>query len=313
MSRLRPLSLWERDRVRAWAPTHGRPPPPPSGPPHPSSPRGRGRRARRGDRLWRRSAVSAFGFPASRDGDGRMAGRRGRRAASARLTSGRARTWPCGRSRPRRWLAARRVGLVAEDSSAGAERRPRRRLRGMTTVGGRAVQRSGRGSAGGLASRARGRPRDAPAPARGDDRARAGDDGRQAELLVRLRRAGGRGRGRHPDRPGRGPRGDLASTTSGGSINRQMIEGQIEGCVAQAIGYALLENFQSREGQVADPVVLAPISCRPRSTCRPRLRPSSSRRLTRTARTGRAASPRWRWSRSRRRSPRRSRPRPAPG
>jgi CO/xanthine dehydrogenase Mo-binding subunit len=36
-------------------------------------------------------------------------------------------------------------------------------------------------------------------------------------------------------------------------INRQMLEGQIEGCVAQALGYALLEHFQSRDGRVTTP------------------------------------------------------------
>jgi CO/xanthine dehydrogenase Mo-binding subunit len=36
-------------------------------------------------------------------------------------------------------------------------------------------------------------------------------------------------------------------------INRQMLEGQIEGCVVQALGYALLEHFQSREGRIATP------------------------------------------------------------
>src|SRR5690242_6878129 len=34
----------------------------------------------------------------------------------------------------------------------------------------------------------------------------------------------------------------------GKAINRQQVEGQIEGCLAQALGYALLENFQVREG-----------------------------------------------------------------
>ncbi len=36
-------------------------------------------------------------------------------------------------------------------------------------------------------------------------------------------------------------------------INRQQVEGQIEGCVAQALGYALLEHFQMRNGQVLTP------------------------------------------------------------
>jgi CO/xanthine dehydrogenase Mo-binding subunit len=36
----------------------------------------------------------------------------------------------------------------------------------------------------------------------------------------------------------------------GRAINRQQIEGQIEGCLAQAIGYALLEDFQVENGRV---------------------------------------------------------------
>ncbi len=39
----------------------------------------------------------------------------------------------------------------------------------------------------------------------------------------------------------------------GQAINRQQVEGQIEGCLAQALGYALLENFQVREGRVLTP------------------------------------------------------------
>ncbi|NNJ09535.1 xanthine dehydrogenase family protein [Chloroflexales bacterium ZM16-3] len=39
----------------------------------------------------------------------------------------------------------------------------------------------------------------------------------------------------------------------GRAINRQQVEGQIEGGVAQAIGYALLEHFQMRAGQVLTP------------------------------------------------------------
>jgi CO/xanthine dehydrogenase Mo-binding subunit len=39
----------------------------------------------------------------------------------------------------------------------------------------------------------------------------------------------------------------------GKAINRQQVEGQIEGCVAQAIGYALLEHFQVRDGRVLTP------------------------------------------------------------
>ncbi|HMA33791.1 MAG TPA: xanthine dehydrogenase family protein molybdopterin-binding subunit [Chloroflexia bacterium] len=39
----------------------------------------------------------------------------------------------------------------------------------------------------------------------------------------------------------------------GQAINRQQVEGQIEGCLAQAVGYALLEHFQMRDGQVLTP------------------------------------------------------------
>jgi len=39
----------------------------------------------------------------------------------------------------------------------------------------------------------------------------------------------------------------------GKAINRQQVEGQIEGCLAQALGYALLENFIVRDGLVATP------------------------------------------------------------
>lgn len=39
----------------------------------------------------------------------------------------------------------------------------------------------------------------------------------------------------------------------GKAINRQQVEGQIEGCVAQALGYALLEDFQIRDGRVLTP------------------------------------------------------------
>jgi CO/xanthine dehydrogenase Mo-binding subunit len=36
----------------------------------------------------------------------------------------------------------------------------------------------------------------------------------------------------------------------GKAINRQQVEGQIEGCLAQALGYALLEDFQIQDGRV---------------------------------------------------------------
>jgi CO/xanthine dehydrogenase Mo-binding subunit len=39
----------------------------------------------------------------------------------------------------------------------------------------------------------------------------------------------------------------------GKAINRQQVEGQIEGCIAQAIGYALLENLQVRDGHILTP------------------------------------------------------------
>ncbi|NTW02140.1 MAG: xanthine dehydrogenase family protein molybdopterin-binding subunit [Oscillochloris sp.] len=39
----------------------------------------------------------------------------------------------------------------------------------------------------------------------------------------------------------------------GKAINRQQVEGQIEGGVVQALGYALFEHFQMREGRVLTP------------------------------------------------------------
>jgi CO/xanthine dehydrogenase Mo-binding subunit len=39
----------------------------------------------------------------------------------------------------------------------------------------------------------------------------------------------------------------------GRAINRQQVEGQIEGCLAQALGYALTENFLTRAGQMLTP------------------------------------------------------------
>jgi CO/xanthine dehydrogenase Mo-binding subunit len=39
----------------------------------------------------------------------------------------------------------------------------------------------------------------------------------------------------------------------GRAINRQQVEGQIEGCLAQALGYALTENFIVRDGKVITP------------------------------------------------------------
>jgi CO/xanthine dehydrogenase Mo-binding subunit len=39
----------------------------------------------------------------------------------------------------------------------------------------------------------------------------------------------------------------------GRAINRQQVEAQIEGGVAQALGYALMEQFQMRDGRVLTP------------------------------------------------------------
>ncbi|HTX02318.1 MAG TPA: molybdopterin cofactor-binding domain-containing protein [Candidatus Acidoferrales bacterium] len=39
----------------------------------------------------------------------------------------------------------------------------------------------------------------------------------------------------------------------GRAINRQLVEGQIEGCLAQAVGYALTENFISTDGKIQTP------------------------------------------------------------
>ncbi len=39
----------------------------------------------------------------------------------------------------------------------------------------------------------------------------------------------------------------------GRAINRQQVEGQIEGCLAQALGYTLIEHFQVREGKILTP------------------------------------------------------------
>ncbi len=39
----------------------------------------------------------------------------------------------------------------------------------------------------------------------------------------------------------------------GRAINRRQVEGQIEGCLAQAVGYALTENFLVRDGRVRTP------------------------------------------------------------
>jgi CO/xanthine dehydrogenase Mo-binding subunit len=39
----------------------------------------------------------------------------------------------------------------------------------------------------------------------------------------------------------------------GRAINRQQVEGQIEGCLAQAVGYALTENLISRNGTIVTP------------------------------------------------------------
>ncbi|NTW02141.1 MAG: molybdopterin-dependent oxidoreductase, partial [Oscillochloris sp.] len=39
----------------------------------------------------------------------------------------------------------------------------------------------------------------------------------------------------------------------GRAVNRQQVEGQIEGGIAQALGYTLLEHFQIRDGHVLTP------------------------------------------------------------
>lgn len=39
----------------------------------------------------------------------------------------------------------------------------------------------------------------------------------------------------------------------GRAINRQQVEGQIEGCLAQAVGYTLTEHLQSRDGKIVTP------------------------------------------------------------
>ncbi|GAC1546283.1 MAG: xanthine dehydrogenase subunit D [Herpetosiphon sp.] len=39
----------------------------------------------------------------------------------------------------------------------------------------------------------------------------------------------------------------------GKAINRQLVAGQIEGCIAQGIGYALMEDFQMRDGRMLTP------------------------------------------------------------
>src|SRR5581483_8204253 len=41
----------------------------------------------------------------------------------------------------------------------------------------------------------------------------------------------------------------------GKAINPQQVEGQIEGCLAQALGYALFEHFQMRNGHILTPDV----------------------------------------------------------
>ncbi len=39
----------------------------------------------------------------------------------------------------------------------------------------------------------------------------------------------------------------------GKAINKQQVEGQIEGCLAQAVGYAITENFQCKDGRILTP------------------------------------------------------------
>jgi len=43
----------------------------------------------------------------------------------------------------------------------------------------------------------------------------------------------------------------------GKAINRQQVEGQIEGCLAQALGYALLEDLKTRHGRILTPYLSA--------------------------------------------------------
>ena len=42
----------------------------------------------------------------------------------------------------------------------------------------------------------------------------------------------------------------VAASDVGRAINPKMVAGQIEGAVVQAQGYALMENFQMRDGKV---------------------------------------------------------------
>src|SRR3712207_9023643 len=56
----------------------------------------------------------------------------------------------------------------------------------------------------------------------------------------------------------RPPRSSLFPSTTlfrsvGKAINHQQVEGQIEGCLAQALGYALTEDFQMRDGYILTP------------------------------------------------------------
>jgi CO/xanthine dehydrogenase Mo-binding subunit len=39
----------------------------------------------------------------------------------------------------------------------------------------------------------------------------------------------------------------------GRAINKQQVEGQIEGCLAQAMGFALTENFICKDGRILTP------------------------------------------------------------
>src|SRR5205823_5727773 len=96
----------------------------------------------------------------------------------------------------------------------------------------------------------------------GADAARGHDDGDPAALHVGVRRAqGGERAARDPRRSGRGappgPARDDRSRGRGGgvgrAINRNSVEGQMEGGAAMGIGYALLE-----EDKVARGVTLTP-------------------------------------------------------
>ena len=155
-------------------------------------------------------------------------------------------------------LDPQRIRMVTDDSSeapnAGSASASR-----LTLMAGRAVHdgaRSRRSS--GMARRASDRARrrapvNTVAPA--TTPARPGHRGfGRPQLLLRLRR-------RRPSRS----RSDVLTgqvrvlavivgvNDVGRAINREQVEAQIEGCLAQALGYALLEHFQVKDGRVLTP------------------------------------------------------------